>query len=350
MRKIKIIDKEIDQNIWNQKAVHPLQSWEWGEARKKMGIEVLRLGEFGGGVETHNYASLRDVYQLTFHKIPFTPYKIGYLPRSVFPSEEALEFFVDYGRKNKVIFIKIEPYTKKFRIPNSKFQTNFKTLISNFKNLKQSSHPLFPNWTIMMDLTKSEEELLKKMKPKTRYNIRLAQKKEVIVKEMTNEQGFEIFAKLYFETCQRQKYYGHNYQYHKIVFETLREKIAHILIAFYKNTPLSAYEIFVFNDVLYYPYGGSSLEYRNLMGANLLMWETIRFGKKKGAKIFDMWGSLAPNYDQNDPWAGFTRFKEGYGGDFIELIGSYDLVINPSLYFSYNLVYKIRQWWLKVRA
>ena len=85
------------------------------------------------------------------------------------------------------------------------------------------------------------------------------------------------------------------------------------------------------------------------MAANLLMWEAIKLGKKLGAKQFDMWGSLPPNYDQNHSWAGFTRFKEGYGTKFVEMIGSYDLVINPLLYWLYNFGYCLRNIFLKIK-
>ena len=85
------------------------------------------------------------------------------------------------------------------------------------------------------------------------------------------------------------------------------------------------------------------------MASNLLMWEAIKLGKKLGAKKFDMWGSLGPNYDTDDPWSGFTRFKEGYGTKFVEFTGSYDLVINKNLYKLYNLADKFRGQYLKLR-
>ena len=73
-------------------------------------------------------------------------------------------------------------------------------------------------------------------------------------------------------------------------------------------------------------------------------------GKKLGAVKFDLWGSLGPNYDQNDPWSGFTRFKEGYATIFTEFVGSYDLVINPLLYKVYNFVYSLREIYLRFRG
>ena len=166
---------------------------------------------------------------------------------------------------------------------------------------------------------------------------------------MSDDKGFEIFSKLYFETCKRQKYFGHNPKYHKIIWDNLKNSISHILIAFYNDVPLAAYELFYFKNKFYYPYGGTSLEYRNIMPSNLLMWEAIKLGKKLGANEFDMWGSLGPNYNTTDPWSGFTRFKEGYNTKFVEFIGSYDLVVSPFLYEIYNFIYSGREIYLKLR-
>ena len=326
---IKIISEDFSSIEYNRAALHPLQTWEWGEARKKTGVEILRLGEYYGN-------KLVNVFLLTFHKIPKTNYKVGYLPRSVFPSTDVLNFISKYAKENKIIFVKFDPNEE----------------ISNIKekNLIASKHPLFPKWTQVLDLNKTEDELIKSFHSKTRYNIRLAEKKGVVIKEMSNNEGFEIFSKLYFYTCKRQKYFGHSPKYHKIIWESLKKDIAHILIAFYNNIPLASYELFYFKKTFYYPYGGTSTGYRNFMASNLLMWEAIKLGKKLGADKFDMWGSLGPNYDLTDAWSGFTRFKEGYSTKFTEFIGSYDLIINKKLYHLYNLVYTMREQYLKLRS
>src|SRR3989339_1771918 len=215
---IRIIPDDYSISDYNKLAHHPLQAWEWGEARKKTGVEVLRLGDN------------KNIYQSTFHQLPFTNYRIGYLPRSVFPTKEVLDFLFDYGKKNKIIFIKIEPYEEKLKVKNQKSKVQLKS-----QKLVESKHPLFPSWTQVLDLNKSEDELLKKMHSKTRYNIRLAEKKGVVIKEMSDERGFEIFSKLYFETCKRQEYFGHTPKYHKIVWDSLKKNISHILIAFYNG-------------------------------------------------------------------------------------------------------------------
>lgn len=321
---IQIIEDNFDQNLFNRTATNPVQSWQWGESKKKLGIGVLKIGEFEEN-------TLKRVFQITFHKIPHTSYTIGYLPRSTFPSKEVMIFLRAEATKRKAIFIKIEPYVRKD--VNKNYQTPY---------LVKSSHPLFPSWTQMLDISRTEEDLMKNLKSKTRYNIRLAQKKGVTVREVFTDEGFDVFSKLYFETTKRQDYHGHDELYHKIVWNYMKKGIAHIVVAYYENVPLAAYELFLFNDVLYYPYGGTSELHRNLMASNLLMWETILLGKKWGAKTYDMWGSLPPDYDGNDPWSGFTRFKEGYGTEFVELVGSYDLIINKPLNKLYGIANRIR--------
>lgn len=112
---------------------------------------------------------------------------------------------------------------------------------------------------------------------------------------------------------------------------------------------LASWILFSFHNYLYYPYGASSSQYRNVMASNLVMWEAIKFGKKMGLKYFDMWGALSQNPDPKDPWFGFHRFKQGYGATHREFVGSYDLVINPALYEIYKVVDKARWAYLKLR-
>lgn len=324
------ITSSFDSLEYNRHALHPMQSWQWGEARQEMGLRVIRLGEYEND-------RLVNVFQMTLHRVA-AGRLIGYLPRSAYPSEAVFSYLRVLGKKENLIFIKIEPYEKdsdNHGIP---------------KDARWSPHGLFPDWTQVLDLTPTENQLLAQMKSKTRYNIRLAEKKGIFVKEESDSKGFGVFEKLYFDTCRRQHYYGHTPRYHKIIFETMKKGgLAHILTAYYGEVPLASYELFMFGDTFYYPYGGSSEAHRNLMPANLLMWEAIKLGKKLGARKFDMWGSLPPVYSQDDPWAGFTRFKEGYGTVFVRMTSSFDLVIDPLLYPVYNLLYLLRKGYLALR-
>lgn len=326
---IKIIPDTYSSQLYNSVVNHPLQSWEWGQARKSTGIKILRVGKFIG-------EKLSKAYLITIHRIPFTNFNIGYIPRSDLPSKDLIAFLKKISKEFNIIFVKIEPYIKK---------ESTKPLI--FTNLNKSPHPLFTNWTIISDITKDENKLMESLKSKTRYNINLAQKKGVYVKEESNEKGYTIFENLYFETINRQKYKGHNRFYHRKIWEAVKNKMSHILIAYYQDIPLAAYHLFIFKERGFYVYGGSSDKFRNFMASNLLMWESLLFAKKNGCIVFDMWGSLPKDYSHSHPWAGFTRFKEGYGGKYVEMMGSYDFIINAPIYYLYNFIYKLREFVLK---
>lgn len=333
---VRIIESEVDPEQYNKLAFHALQSWEWGEAKKELVVEVIRIGEFNKDI-------LLYVYQLTLHPIPYTPYKIAYLPRSRFPSLAVFEFLKELGKKHRLIFIKIEP--------EELYGTDFEKKIEKSKyNIVRSPHPLFGDWTIVVDLKKTDDEIMKNMKQKTRYNIKLAERKGVVIKEESNEKGLKKFMKLYFDTCRRQKYFGHDENYHKVIWKHLKNNIAHILIAYYNNEPLAAFELFKLNKTLYYPYGGTSTEHRNVMAANLLMWEAIKLGRKLGAEKFDMWNSLSPEHKGNQTWEGFTRFKEGYGGEHMHMAGGYDFIINPIAFKMFNIINKLRNFYLLIRS
>jgi len=179
--------------------------------------------------------------------------------------------------------------------------------------------------------------------PKTRYNIRLAQRKGVKIIEDSSEKAFEQYWQLMKETTKRQKFFAHNKTYHQKMWQTMQPAgIAHLLKATYQNKTLATWILFTFNKVLYYPYGASSHQHRNVMASNLIMWEAIRFGKKEGCQTFDLWGTPGPNPKPNDPWYGFHRFKMGYSPQIIEFIGTYDLVLKPHLYQFYKLADKLR--------
>jgi len=310
---------------------HPLQSAQWGKFRERTGVKVIQ----NNGI------------QLTVHKIPHTKLNIGYFPKGGIINKEIIETLKKIGRENKCIFIQIEPNIEKDKITQKK--------IINL-GLVPSTRPLFTKYTFILDLTKSEEELLKNMHPKTRYNIKLAQKKGVQVEEDSSDQTFEEYLKLTKETTQRQNFYAHSEKYHQLMWKTLKTQnqdtnklSAHLFKATYKNEVLVTWIVFVYKDVAYYPYGASSNKYREVMASNLMMWEVIRWAKKMGLKKFDMWGALGPNPDPKDPWFGFHRFKQGYGGTLTEFIGSYDLVLDKKLYLIYNLLNKLRWIFLKLK-
>lgn len=323
-----------EKEKYNRVVNHPLQSWPWGEFRQKTDVKVIRLGEF-------QKENLFRAYQLTLHSLPHTSYTIGYLPKGPRPDERMIKALKEIGKEHNCLFIKMEPNIIK-KSP--------KILVSQYPNIFPSPRPLFSKYTFQIDLTQSEEELLQNMKSKTRYNLRLAQRKGVMVTEDNSDQAFETYLKLLKETTQRQGFYAHDEDYHRKMWKSLKPAgLAHLLKAEYQSEVLVIWILFRWHDTLYYPYGASSTKYRELMASNLIMWEAIRFGKKLGCYIFDLWGCLGPNPNPKDPWYGFHRFKQGYGPKLVEFIGSYDLVLDPRLYKLYNFCDSLRWKFLRLK-
>jgi lipid II:glycine glycyltransferase (peptidoglycan interpeptide bridge formation enzyme) len=296
---------------------HPLQSKAWEIFRKKWGNEVVRVN---GNL-------------LTLHKVPLLNKKIAIFEKGPTPTSEMLENLKDFGKKNNLIFIKLEPNGEKdekiIELLRSKGAYKGKTI--------------FTPTSFWIDLTKSEDELMKSFGSKTRYNIRYAQKKGVTVEEDNSDTAFEKYLELMRETTQRDKFYAHSEKYHRLMWEILHPaKIAHLLVAKYNNEIITAWVLFTYDKFLYYPYGASTQKYKNIMANNLMMWEAIRFGKKMNLTTFDLWG--------REPGKGFTKFKEGYNPEVVKFLGTWDLIINKPMYYLYRIMDFLRWQVLRLKS
>lgn len=310
--------EENDKTSYNKLVTHVMQSWEWGQFRQKLGTPITRYGIFENN-------KLVTAFTISFHKIPLTNFFVGYLPKGPFPDSTLAKALAQIATDRHCAFIKLEP--------NIRVDENLQRTSKIDKHFRPSSKPLFTKYNFVLDLTPSEQTLLSNLNQKTRYNVRLAEKKGVTVTEDNSPQAFKEFLKLYFDTTRRQGFFGHNEHYHQTVFQTMIDsKMAHLLIARYNDKPLSSWLLLEFQDTLYYPYGGSSVEHKDVMANNLIAWHAIRLGQKLKLKSFDMWGSLGPNPDPTDSYIGFHRFKSGFGGKLVEYIGTFDLIQNQFLY------------------
>jgi lipid II:glycine glycyltransferase (peptidoglycan interpeptide bridge formation enzyme) len=298
-------------------ATHPLQTSAWAEFRRKWGNEVL---ETKYGI-------------LTLHKLPFTNHKIGMFIKGLTPTKEMLEDLKRLGKEKNLVFIKLEP-----NCPKSPKLTE---LIKSEGAVPGKT--LFTPSTFWIDLKPSEEELMKSFSSKTRYNIRVAQKNSVTVREDNSDTAFNKYLELTRETISRQGFYAHSEKYHRLMFAILRKAgITHLLAATYQEKIITTWILFVWKDFLYYPYGASTEKNKNVMANNLMMWEAIQFGKKLGLTTFDLWG--------REEGKGFTKFKEGYNPKVIEFLGTWDLIINKPMYALYKIGEKIRWPVLKLAA
>lgn len=299
---------------------HLVQTPEWGDFKTRMKTPAIRVGDI----------------QFTKHKLPLVPYYIGYAPRVNFLTQKfSFKELRQAAKSEKCALIR-------FDVPNVLANTEYssaetKLLKDISSKCNTSPRSTFAKWNVLLDLRPSEEEITARFTQKTRYNCKLAAKKGVTVKLMNDEKGYEIFEKLHFETAKRQGFFPHPKEYYKSAFTQFRAlDRAYILGAFHEGEPLAAWMLFTSGNTLYYPYGGSSEEHRNVMASNLLAYEAIRLGKKLGCTLFDMWGATN---DEKDPWWGFTRFKLGYGGSLVSYVPSYDYVVNPIIAHSFNLAY-----------
>jgi len=342
----KILPEE--KEIYNSVISHPLQSWQWGEFKKRTGMRVIRLGVFEKG-------KIIGGFQILFRSISKLSLSVGQLLKCPLPDGEVVGALKELAEEQKAIFIKVEPDYVVRRWDNFKGKVQKppaedKKIDLTKIGLELAEKPFFDPYSFGLDLTKTEEELLANMAGKTRYNIRLAQRNGLAVEEKSDQEGLEIFINLLQETLKRQKFFLHSPGYFEKMWKVLAPAgISHILLAKHKDKILNAWMLFTWKNRIFYPYGASSSENRNLMGSNLICWEAIRFGKKLGCKSFDMWGGLGPDADPKDPWFGFHKFKLGYGGDLVKFVGSWDLVLNKPLYRAVHFANSIRWGLLHLR-
>lgn len=300
----------------NPKYPHPLQTLSWAQFRREWGNDVLET-KYG---------------YLTLHKIPVLNKKIGMFIRGSMPTKAMLNDLKKIARENNLIFIKLEPNVRK----SQKLITLMK------ESGAVSGKTLFTPTTFQIDLTKSEDELLKSFHSKTRYNIRYAEKKGVEVMEDNSDAAFDKYIELMRETVERQRFYNHSERYHRLMWKHMRKAgAAHLLVAKYNKKIMTTWILFKSKDALYYPYGASTFDNKNLQANSAMMWAAIKFGKKHKLKYFDLWG--------REEGKGFTRFKEGFSPEVVEFVGTWDLITSP-LYWPYRIAEFLRWRVLRIRT
>ncbi|GIW59740.1 MAG: peptidoglycan bridge formation protein FemAB [Patescibacteria group bacterium] len=338
-----------ERPAYKQFTSHLMQSWEWGETKEAMGKEVHRYGQF------NDFGTMLGGYQISIHPLPapLSNWKIGYLPKCPPLTVELTRSLLEFGRNRGIIFFKVEPNEYiSCADPTAIADLSQKrtALLQEIPELRLGKE-LFTRYNFIIDLTLSEEALLARMHPKTRYNINLAQRKGVQIAFRNDDEAFQIFLDRYFETTKRNGFHGHDTNYHRNVWNVFKKyNMAQILISTYNNTPLTVWMLVTSDNTLYYPYGGSTTLYREVMASNLVAWEAIKYGKSQNLQKFDLWGALGPDAVTTDPYYGFHRFKSGYGGDHLEYLGSFDLVVNPQQYQLFLQIQKLRDKFLKFKS
>jgi len=274
-----------------------LQKWEWGDFKEKYNWKARRFG-----VEADN--EFVYAFQVLAKKLPLG-FSFFYCPLSSLPNErilkESLKKLKELAKEKKAIFLQLDIVQEKNNLREKELSEQ--SFVKSFEEIQ-------PKHTLALDLTQSEEEILKQMKPKGRYNIKVAQKHGVSVKEVKSLEEFKDYKIIHEETIKRDKISARSFEYLKNLLSMLKDNgLGTAFIAYYRNKPVSGIIISLVGGKATYMYGASSGEYRNLMAPYLLQWEAIKYAKVRGAKVYDFFGI------DEVKWPGVTRFKKGFGGD-----------------------------------
>ena len=314
---------EWDKFLSQYPNTHFLQSSEWGELKSRFGWRAVRLIHEKQGA------------QLLFKSLPFG-FTIAYLPKG--PVGEGTGFYSEIEqvcKERRAIFLKVEPDLDEGIEPG---------FIKSLDCL-QESKPIQPRRTLVVSLQGTEDEILGRMKQKTRYNIRLAEKKDVVVKPCSDVRVFHEMAHI---TAKRDVFGVHTLAYYQSFYDLFHTKgECELLTAYYNGQPLASLFVIAKGERAYYLYGASSDLERNRMPAYLIQWEAMKWAKEKGCRSYDLWGipdmeeeelegEFQTRHSHDGLW-GVYRFKRGFGGEIQRSAGAWDRVYNKPLYKLYSL-------------
>jgi lipid II:glycine glycyltransferase (peptidoglycan interpeptide bridge formation enzyme) len=306
-----------------------LQSKFWGEFQKKSGLVGWYLGAYDRG----ELVGVALVLKMTL------PMGRSYLycPKGpvVVAGRGALNVLLDgmkkLAKKEGAIFLRFEPA----------FETGYSKVILEQLNV-HAVNEVQPKSTWVLNISKTEKELLAGMKQKTRYNIHLAEKKKLVVRTSSDLEDVEIFFDLAQETAKRNGINTHPKNYYIKMMESLSEhNIIVLYLADYQGKTIAANLMIYYGDTVTYLHGGSNSDFRHLMAPYLLHWEAIKDARKEGYRFYDF-GGVSDESDTGHKWAGISRFKRGFGGRQLDSVGTFDLPYSNLWYKIYSIVRKFR--------
>ncbi len=303
-----------------------LQSWQWKNFQEEQGNKVfcLSLKERGEFLSAGLFIKKRLLFNKNYLYCPRGPVT-GPKHKNENHAEYLFSFLnqvKNFTRKEKIVFVRFEPLLETNKI-------NF-----NSSYIKKTI-AIQPGKTLILDLAFSENELLEKMHSKTRYNIRLAAKKGVKVKELGSDQ-FDSFWDLMQKTSQRDGFRLHPKKHYESLFKS-RDNLVKIFAAIYEDKIIAVNMVSFFANTATYVHGASDYEFRKLMAPYALQWHCIKKSKELGYKYYDFYGI------DEEKWPGVTRFKKGFGGRVLEYPGTFDFIISKNWYFFYNILRKLRR-------
>ncbi|MBD3248348.1 peptidoglycan bridge formation glycyltransferase FemA/FemB family protein [Candidatus Falkowbacteria bacterium] len=336
MQFVKISDQK-KYNVFLRKQKHTqfLQSWQWGEFQEKIGNKVLRVGvESAGELVVAATLVLKDI--ALGKKYIFSPRGPVFDHQTLCgkSSEECSLADTSGLEASKILFDGIEEIAKKEKAIFYRFEPTCGQ--SACPDIFKKTIDIEPSQTIVLDLSYSEKDILANMHQKTRYNIRLSERKEVEVKEARASERFDDFWSVMAMTCERDCFKLHSYEHYKKMLE-IDSCFMKLFIAELHGKLLAAGIFSFFGDTVTYVHGASGNENREVMAPYLLQWHVIKLAKQAGFKYYDFYGI------DEKKWPGVTRFKKGFRGQEVVYPGTFDKVYSQPIYNLYNLARKIRR-------
>jgi peptidoglycan pentaglycine glycine transferase (the first glycine) len=320
-----VTPQQWDAFLENHPEAHVLQTRAWGLLKADFGWKPVFVQQADLGA------------MVLFRRLPLG-LSIGYLPRGPVGAGAWVDFWPQVDAlclQERAIFLRVEPDIWE---PVAEGFTH-----SHLPGFIQAGQTIQPPRTILIDLRGSEDDILMGMKPKTRYNIRLAERKGVTVRQSDD---IGLFHRMMLTTGERDAFGVHSRDYYQRAYDSFAPSGACVLLmAEYEHQPLAGLMAFAHGETAWYFYGASTDEERNRMPTYLLQWEAIRWAKQRGCQVYDLWG--VPDYpetelearflDRSDGLWGVYRFKRGFGGQLRRTIGTWDRIYQPLLYKLYQL-------------
>ncbi len=309
---------------------HLLQSWAWGDFKGRFGWQPLRVAISENG-------RLLAAAQMLLRRLPYRC--LAYVPRGPVcdPADSPLSrALVDAlhrtAKSHGAIALKVEPAA-----------LDGQTGWWASGRFRPSPQTIQPRRTIIVDLRPDEEAILAQMKPKWRYNVRLAARKGLAVRQGT-EADLGAFYTLTRETGLRDGFPVHSLAYYQAAFAAFQPANVALFVAEYGGEPLGGLMAFAFGKQAIYMYGASSDRERQRMPNHLLQWEAMRWAKARGCTEYDLWGIA--DVEPGSPSAGLAgveRFKAGFGGKDTRFVGAFDYVYSPLVYRAFNWLWGRRR-------
>lgn len=337
-----------DSLIENLPGAHALQTWEWAEVKAKVGWQAFPM-IWQDEDEVTRAAAL---VLLRHIRLGGFALKMGvmYVPRGPMLdwsehqlAEQVLDDLQRFARQKNAIFLKIDPdLPLGVGLPDSENDVPNPVGLAIRDSLQDrgwhfSDEQIQFRNTVVVDLQADEDNLLARMKSKTRYNIRLAARRGVTVRS-GGADDIDLLYRMYAHTSIRDDFLIRGKDYYETVWRIFfKAGLAEPLIAEVQGEPVGAVVIFRFGSRAWYIHGMSLDEHREKMFNYRLQWEAMLHAKAAGCREYDLWG--APDvFDESDPLWGVYRFKDGFGGRVVRTLGAWDYPVRPLVYKLYSQV------------